>query len=147
MSVVGINEKMGLLSEVPKPPVYLTDSAKSHFKIMAKKLIKLKRLKETYTDALEGYANAKAQWEFASRKIRELDSVQYGSGYFQEFKNNVIQNSVWVNQQNRSWKTIVECCKMFGLDPSSEKNLKTETNGNQLDAFEEMKKLLSGGSK
>lgn len=90
---------------------------------MAEKLIKVKRLKEIYLDALEGYANAKAQWEFASRMIREADQDEYGSGYYQKFKNDIIQNSVWVNQQNRAWKTIVECCKMFGLDPASEKSL------------------------
>lgn len=147
MSVVGINSKLGLLSEVPKPPVYLTDSAKVHYKSMAKKLIKVKRLKETYLDALEGYANAKAQWEFASRKIREADQEEYGSGYYQKFKNDIIQNSTWVNQQNRAWKTIVECCKMFGLDPSSEKQLQSvDTDPNQLSAFDELKKALAGGA-
>ncbi|WP_422858785.1 hypothetical protein ACOKFD_15710 [Flagellimonas sp. S174] len=38
MEIVGINKASECLSEVPKPPVYLTDRAKEHYKSMARDL-------------------------------------------------------------------------------------------------------------
>lgn len=143
MKLLGINDGSDHLSEVPKPPVYLTDSAKEHYKAMAKKLIKHKRLKDIYLDALEAYASAKARWEFACRKIRELDKEEYGSGYFQSFKNGTVtQNSTWVNQQNQAWAIIEKCCKMFGLDPASEQGLTVDPNQGNL--FDDLAKKLKG---
>lgn len=142
--IKNINGATGYLSQVPEPPKHLTTRAKFWYKKMAKRLITEKRLKEIYLDALEGYADAKAVWEFACNKIREADREEVGSGYIQKFSNNVIQNSQWVNMQNRSWKRIVECCKMFGLDPQSDKVLGAGQDPAQGDLFEGFKKLKSG---
>lgn len=143
--IKNLNGASGVLSQVPEPPKHLTTRAKYWYKHMAKRLITEGRLKEIYLDALEGYADGKAVWEFACSKIREADLDEYGSGYTQKFSNGVIQNSQWVNMQNRSWKRIVECCKMFGLDPHSEKALSANTDPAQGNLFEGFKSLKSGG--
>lgn len=144
MEIVGINKANDCLSEVPKPPVYLTDAAKSHYKEMARQLIKIQRLKYTYLPALEIYAESMALWEFTCRKIREEDSQDYGSGYYQTFSNNVTQNSTWLNQQNTAIKRLMDCFKQFGLEPSADKNLKTNIDPNQTDLFEKLNQKLNG---
>jgi P27 family predicted phage terminase small subunit len=141
MEVVGINKANDCLSEVPKPPVYLTDAGKVHYKEMARKLIKIKRLKETYLPALEIYGESMALWEFTCRKIREAENEKPGSGYFQTFSNGVIQNSTWLNQQNTAIKRLLDCFKQFGLDPSADKNLKP-ADPNQMNLFEQLGKKL-----
>lgn len=143
MEIVSINKANDSLSEMPKPPVYLTDAAKEHYKDMARKLIKIQRLKDTYLPALEIYAESMALWEFTCRKIREAEKVDPGSGYFQTFSNGVVQNSTWLNQQNTAIKRLLDCFKQFGLDPSSDKNLKPVDPG-QLDLFKEIGKQLKG---
>jgi P27 family predicted phage terminase small subunit len=144
MEIVSINKANDCLSEVPKPPVYLTDSAKEHWKDMARKLIKIQRLKETYLPALEVYAESRALWEFTCRKIRELEKEEPGSGYFQTFSNGVIQNSTWLNQQNAAIKRMFDSFKQFGLDPSSDKNLKPTSDPNQTSLFDELAKKING---
>ncbi len=144
MEVVSINQGSDFLSEIPKPPVYLTDSAKVHYKHMAKELIKVKRLKEIHLPALESYASFRAIFEFACRKIREADQNEYGSGYFQTFKNGTVtQNSTWVNQMTAASKRLDEIFRQFGLDPASEKKLKSEIDPNQTSLFSRFEKSLN----
>lgn len=143
MEIVSINKANDCLSEVPKPPVYLTDSAKEHYKDMARKLIKIQRLKETYLPALEVFAESMALWEFTCRKIRELEREEPGTGYFQTFSNGVTQNSTWLNQQNTAIKRMFDSFKQFGLDPSSDKNLKTG-DPNQTSIFDQWAKEIKG---
>jgi len=141
--VININGASGQLSQVPRPPKHLTGRGKYWYKKMAKRLITEGRLKEIYLDALEGYADAKAVWEYASLKIREADQKELGSGYIQKFSNGVIQNSQWINMQNRAWSRMKECFKMFGLDPKSERDLTGGLDPAQGDLFEGFKKLKS----
>lgn len=146
MSVVGINEGSGLLSEVPKPPAYMTNSAKKHYKEFARRLIKIKRLKEVYLPALEIFAESYALWEFTTKKIRDAEKIAPGSGYFVTYKNNVVQNSTWFNQQQVAIKRLNDCFKQFGLEPAADKSLAPAKDPNQLNFFEELKKKLAQGA-
>lgn len=143
MKTVHIGKGTDTMKEVPKPPVYLSEAAKQHFKEMAKKLIKVKRLKDTYLPALEIYAESMALWEYSCRQIREENKKEMGLGYVQKFKNGVTQNSVWFNHQNTAIKRLFDCFKQFGLDPAADKNLKT-IDPNQGNLFEELSRKLSG---
>lgn len=144
MKTVHIGVAKDTLSEVPKPPVYLNDQAKDHYKQMGARLAKLNRLKETYLPALEIYAESMALWEHACRMIREENKVEQGKGYIQVFRNGVIQNSPWLNHQNTAIKRLMDCFTLFGLDPKSDKALKDTVDPNQMSLFEELRKKLSG---
>lgn len=111
---------------------------------MARRLITIKRLKETYLPALEIYSEAMAIWEYSCRKIREENSKEYGSGYTQKFKNNVVQFSTWINLRNKAEGTLFNCFKQFGLDPRSEKDLKNTIDPNQGDLFKQFKNKTHG---
>lgn len=140
--VVHIGKGKDTLSKIPKPPVYLSDSGKIHYKKMAKKLMKLDRLKETFLPALEIYAEAMAQFEFAVREVKKSNTKEYGSGYIQVFKSGASNISTEITLKNNAEATLLKCFKQFGLDPRSEKELKVETN--QLDfGFEELRKSLN----
>ena len=146
MEIVGKGNANGNLSQVPKPPVYLSDAAKEHYKLMAKKLIKVERLKETYLSALEIYAEAMSQWEFANRRIREMNKKDLGSGYIQTYSTGATNITTEMSIRDKSIKILFDCFKQFGLDPSSDKGLKQEGNPNQLNAFDQLEKLLKSGT-
>lgn len=146
MKTVYIGKATNTLTEVPIPPSYLSNWAKKHYKNMAKLLIKNKRLKETFLPALELYAEAMAQFEFACREIKEKNKEAYGTGYIQTFRSGACNITAEISLKNNAEATLLKCFKQFGLDPRSEKELKTETDPNQLNAFKELQKALQGGA-
>jgi len=140
--VVHIGKGKDTLQEIPKPPGYLSASAKKHYLQMAKKLMKIERLKETFLPALEIYAEAMAQFEFAVREIKDKNREEYGTGYIQVFRTGAANVTAEVSLKNNAEATLLKCFKQFGLDPRSEKELKVETN--QLSfGFEELAKSLN----
>lgn len=142
MKVVNIGQGKDTISEIPKPPAYLTNSAKKHYKAMAKNLIKLDRLKETFLPALEIYAEAMAQFEFAIREINAKNKEDYGSGYVQVFRTGAANITAEVSLKNNAEATLLKCFKQFGLDPRSEKELKADVNQLAFN-FEDLKKSLN----
>lgn len=140
--VVHIGQGKDTLSKLPKPPVYLTDSGKVHYKKMGKYLIKLDRLKESFMPALEIYAEAMAQFEFAIREIKKKNRKDFGTGYIQVFKSGASNISTEITLKNNAEATLLKCFKQFGLDPRSEKELKVDTNQLAF-GFEELKKSLN----
>jgi phage terminase small subunit len=137
MKVLEINHGKETLLEAPTPPAYLTNSAKKHYATMGNILAKNDRLKETYLNALEIYAEAMAQFEFALREIKKKNNEEFGSGYIQIFRTGAKNISVELTVKNNAEDTLIKCFKLFGLDPKSEKELKGISNPNQTDLFDQ----------
>jgi phage terminase small subunit len=144
MNVVSIGKGKDTLVKAPKPPVYLTDEAKKHYQFMGNVLAKLDRLKETYLNALEIYAEAMAQFEFSLREIKRSNKEAYGSGYYQTFKTGAQNISVFLTLKRDAEDTLFKCFKIFGLDPKSEKELKGTGDPGQTSLFEELMKAKNG---
>lgn len=144
MSVISIGQGKDTLIKVPKPPVYLTEEAKKHFSAMGKILAKNERLKETYLNALEIYAEAMAQFEFSLREIKRKNKQSYGDGYIQTFKTGAQNISVELTLKNNAEDTLLKCFKLFGLDPKSDKDLKDSSNPNQMSLWETEQRLKNG---
>jgi len=142
-NIVHIGNGKSTLTKIPKPPAYLNNSAKKHYKEMASKLIKLERLKDIFLNALEIYAEAMATWEWASRQRKQKNSEDPGTGYIQTYRSGATNISTELIVMRDAEKTLFKCFKQFGLDPRSEKELKTDTNPNQLELFENLKKSMS----
>ena len=144
MSVIPINVGKDTLIKCPKPPVYLTDEAKKYYVSMGNTLAKKERLKDIYLNALEVYAEAMSQFEFAIKQIKIQNKKSFGDGYVQTFKTGAQNVSVWLTLKNDAEDTLFKCFKTFGLDPKSEKELKGSNETGQLNFFEEMQKLKNG---
>ena len=143
MEIAHIGKGKDTLSEVPKAPVYLTDEAKNHYSKMGNVLAKNDLLKEKFLPVLEVFAEAMAQFEFSLREIKKANKKEYGSGYYQKFKSGATNISVFITLKNNAIDDILKCCKQFGLDPKSEKDLKIEPN--QYSLFDEMMKTKISG--
>jgi phage terminase small subunit len=144
LKIVSINKNKETLSRVPAAPVYLTDQAKVHYKFMGNVLAKNDRLKQTYLNALEIYAEAMAQFEFALREIKRKNKLQFGDGYIQTYKTGAQNISVELSVKNNAESTLFKCFSIFGLDPKSEKDLKDVSNPNQTSLFDELMKAKNG---
>jgi P27 family predicted phage terminase small subunit len=144
IGVVSIGKGKDTLLEVPKPPIYLTDSAKKHYKFMGNVLAKNERLKETYLNALEIYAEAMAQFQFALERIKEKNKKEFGTGYIQTFKTGASNISVELTLKNNAEDTLLKCFKIFGLDPKSDKELKGSIDPGQTSLFDELMKAKNG---
>jgi phage terminase small subunit len=144
LGVVSIGKGKDTLIEVPKPPVYLTDSAKKHYKFMGNVLAKNERLKETYLNALEIYAEAMAQFQFSLERIKEKNKKEFGTGYIQTFKTGASNISVELTLKNNAEDTLLKCFKIFGLDPKSDKELKGTGDPGQTSLFDELMKAKNG---
>jgi len=140
-NIVHLGKENGLLTKIPKPPTYLSNSGKKHYKKMALKLIKLKRLKEVFLNALEIYAEAMATWEWAARERKEKNKEEPGSGYIQTYRTGATNLSTELILMRDSEKTLFKCFKQFGIDPRSEKELNSTVDPNQGDLFAEFGKL------
>lgn len=134
--IVHIGREKSTIENKPKPPAYLSNAAKKHYKIMGDYLIKLQRLKDIYLPALEIYAEAMAQFEWATRAIKEKNREEYGTGYIQVFRSGAANITAEVTLRNNAESTLMKCFKQFGLDPRSEKELNTE-DPNQTNLFEQ----------
>ncbi|RZJ33740.1 MAG: P27 family phage terminase small subunit [Flavobacterium sp.] len=143
-NVVHIGAGKDTLAKLPKAPAYLSPEAVIHYKRMGRYLIKVDRLKETYLAALEIYANAAAQYQWASEEINRKNGQKPGSGFMQVFASQATNISTEITLRNNAEKILFQCFKQFGLDPKSDKELKgVGSNPGQLDLF---KQFLSATS-
>lgn len=124
------------LKTVPNPPAYLSASAKNHYKTMAEILIKADRLTEIYLPALEVFADAMAQFEWAIKAINRKNRIENGSGFIQTYESGATNISTELVVKREAEATLFKCFKQFGMEPRSEKELKEDKNPNQLDLFE-----------
>lgn len=143
LKVTHIGKATDTLTKLPSPPSYLSTSGKRHYKEMGMRLIKIKRLKETFLPALEIYAEAMAQFEFAIREIKSKNRDDFGTGYIQVFRTGAANVTAEVSLKNNAEATLLKCFKQFGLDPRSEKELKVSDPA-QTSLFEEMYKKMGG---
>lgn len=130
-------EKIEHLTKVPDPPGYLSAAAKKHYKTMGEKLIEINRLKNVYLNALEIFAEAMAQFEFATKQIHAKNREEFGTGYIQTYRTKATNISTEVVLRNDAAATLLKCFKQFGMDPRSERELKGVENAGQLDIFTE----------
>lgn len=144
LGVVSIGKGKDTLIQVPAPPKYLTDSAKKHYKFMGNVLAKNDRLKEIYLNGLEIYAEAMAQFQFANERIKEKNKDKYGTGYIQTFASGASNISTELSLRNNAADTLFKCFKTFGLDPKSDKELKSTSDPAQGSLFDELMKLKNG---
>ncbi|MHC0441593.1 MULTISPECIES: P27 family phage terminase small subunit [unclassified Flavobacterium] len=144
LEVVSIGKGKDTLMQVPTPPKYLTDSAKKHYKFMGNVLAKNDRMKETYLNALEIYAEAMAQFQFALERMKEKNKKEFGTGYIQTFKSGASNISVELTLKNDAADTLMKCFKLFGLDPKSDKELKLTGDPAQTDLFDAFLKASHG---
>ncbi|OXB01732.1 hypothetical protein B0A75_04635 [Flavobacterium oncorhynchi] len=144
LGVVSIGQGKDTLLQVPTPPKYLTDSAKKHYKFMGNILAKNDRLKETYLNALEIYAEAMAQFQFALEAIKTKNKAKFGTGYIQTFASGASNISTELTLRNDAQDTLMKCFKIFGLDPKSDKELKGAGDPAQTSLFDELMKLKKG---
>ena len=139
-NIVHIGKGKDTLLQVPNPPAYLSSPAKKHFKTMGKMLASKERLKDIFLNALEIYAEAMAQYEFATRAINKKNSLAYGGGYIQIYKTGATNISTELVLRNNAAEMLLKCFKQFGLDPKSEKELSGAIESGQFDLFEEFLK-------
>jgi phage terminase small subunit len=107
-------------------------------------LAKRERLKDIYLTALEVYAESAAQFEWALREIQRLNNEKMGTGYIQKFSSGAKNISAEVTLKDKAEDSILKCCKIFGLDPKSDKDLK-DVNPGQYDLFDELLKRKMNG--
>lgn len=131
------------LKTIPNPPVYLDSSAKKHYKKMAEILIKADRLSELFLPALEVFADAMAQFEWAIREINRKNKKRTGSGYIQNYATGATNISSELVVKREAESTLFKCFKQFGMEPRSEKELKSNTDPAQMDLFEQFLKQTS----
>lgn len=140
MEVVKLNAEKPELIQVPKPPVYLTDEAKKHWYEMGNHLCSIGRLKKEFLTALEVFSEAKAEFEFASRQIRQKNKEEFGTGYIQTYKTGATNVTTEMVVRNAAIEKLLKCFKIFGADPKSEKELGSTGTG-QLDLFEQLMQM------
>jgi len=114
---------------------------KYHFKKTAEILIAANQLKRIHIPALELMAVNLEQWEWAYEEIHRKNRRKRGTGYVQKFSSGAENISVYVSLKRDAEKAIMQCIKQFGLDPKSEKELKSSLDPAQGDLFEGFKKL------
>jgi len=132
-----------MLKSIPNPPVYLDSSAKKHYKKMAEILIKANRLSELFLPALEVFADAMSQFEWAIREINRKNKIRTGSGYIQNYATGATNISSELVVKREAESTLFKCFKQFGLEPRSEKELKETHDPNQMDLFDQFLKQTS----
>lgn len=140
MNVVHIGTGKETLSTVPKPPAYLSKNAKKHFLMMGQLLAKKERLKDIFLNALEIYASAMDQFEFACKQINIKNSQAAGTGFIQTYKTGATNISTEIVLRNDASSTLLKCFRQFGLDPKSENELKGFAETGQMDLFEQFLK-------
>lgn len=141
---ISINRGKDTLLKCPKPPMYLSKEAKEHYKFMGNLLATQERLKELHLKGLEIYAVNMAQFEFAIRSIEEKNRDKMGTGFIQKFTSGAQNISVEVTLRNNATDNLFKCFKIFGLDPKSEKELKSVGDPGQTDLFAQLMMMKNG---
>lgn len=135
MEVVSLGQGSEYLKELPKAATFLGPRAKHHYKIIGKLLISSDRLKSVHIPTLEVLAENYEQWEWAVREIRLKNKTKKGTGYIQKFTSGAKNISVELTIKRDAEKAMMQCFKLFGLDPKSDKELKGMVDPSQGDLF------------
>lgn len=141
MKVVGIGRGTDVINELPAAPKYFSKEQKKHWRDSGQLLIRSGLMKEKFVAALELFAVAKAQFEWAIIEINKKNAIEPGKGYVQTFKTGATNITTEMVVRNDAQDSMIKCLKMFGLDPKSEKDLKNTTDPNQTNLFEALMEL------
>ena len=144
MKVAHIGQGKDTLSELPKIPAHMSVEGKKAYKNMGELLCQANRLKTYMLPVLEIFAEAYAQWHWACKEINRLNKEKYGRGYIQRFAGGARNISPEITCRDKAADAMMRCSKQFGLDPRSEKELKTAVDAGQGDLFAEFNKALNG---
>lgn len=136
MNIVSLSKGSEYIKELPNASTFLGSKAKAHYKRMGKILIASECLKTIHLPTLEVLAENLEQWEWAIREIRTKNKTKPGTGYIQKFNSGAKNISVELTVKRDAEKAIMQCFKLFGLDPKSEKELKGMMDPSQGDLFE-----------
>lgn len=101
--------KFELISQVPKPEVWMSNRGKKYFRQLCELLISHRLLDVASVPLVVFLAEDWATYEEACREIKEKGSVMVTSTGYQ-------QASPWVAIRNQSQKNYREVAAMFGLD-------------------------------
>jgi P27 family predicted phage terminase small subunit len=142
LSIVGKGKGDSLLLKVDKAPEHLSVEAKKEFKRMGTLLAQAQRLKAYHLGTLEIWADAYAQWQCAVAEIKRLNAIKPMSGFVQRFPGGTSNITGEMTVKKDAVATMLHCCKLFGLDPKSDKDLKA-TDPNQGNLFDDLRKALN----
>ncbi len=142
LSIAGKGTGSDLLLRVPKAPDHLCAEAQAGYKWMGNLLAQAQRLKKYYLPTLEIFADGYAQWQWAVSEIKRKNAHSPGSGYVQYFANGASNISGAMSVKKAAVDQMLQCCKLFGLDPKSEKDLKATGDPNQTDLLQSLFKEL-----
>ena len=121
-----------LITEVPKPEVWMSTKAKSYFKIQCEMLIRHKLLDVGNVQLVALMSEEWSLYEKACRKLkREGEVFTTPKGYQQQ--------SPWISIRNQAQKNYRDIASLFGLDPISAQKVGPPDQGEK-DPFDEMQK-------
>lgn len=142
LSIAGKGTGSDLLLKIEKVPIHLSTDAKKEFKRMGNLLAQAQRLKAYHLGTLEIWADAYAQWQWAIEAIKVKNAKKPGSGFVQKFAGGASNITGEMSVKKDAVNTMFQCCKLFGLDPKSDKDLKA-VDPNQGNLFDELRKAIS----
>ena len=140
MDVIHIGQGSDKLTHLPKPPVFLDPGSKKFYKKIGELLIKTEVLREIHLTTLEMLATNYSQWAFAVREIARKNKEASGTGYIQTFTSQATNISTELVLKRDAEKAMRENLAAFGMDPQSEKKLKTAIDPAQGDLFDQFNK-------
>lgn len=146
MKVVGKGNGTDVLAELPAAPKYFSREQKKHWLESGQILVRAGLMKEKFVAALELFAVAKAQFEWAIIEINKKNKIDPGKGYIQTYKTGATNITTEMVVRNDAQDNMIKCLKMFGLDPKSEKDLKSTTDPNQTTLFEQLMEMKKSAS-
>jgi P27 family predicted phage terminase small subunit len=140
MNIVHMGQGKDTLACIEKVPAHLDAAAKKCYKEVGNFLAKIDRLRETNLHTLESFATAYSQYVFACGAINRKNKNEYGSGYIQKFESGASNVSTEVVLRDKATVIMLNCSKLFGLDPKSEKELKGMVDSGQLNMLDDFER-------
>lgn len=137
MEIVGKGTGSDKLTKLPSPPRHLDQFEKKYYKEIGKSLITAGVLKKIHLIALEVLATNRAMWIFSVQEISKKNKEKYGSGYVQTYSTGATNITTELAMKSKAEKIMLENLALFGMDPQSEKKLKSQvTDPGQTNLFE-----------
>lgn len=122
-----------LITEVPKPEVWLDGKAKRYFKNIAQLLIDKKLLNNANVPLVLIMAQEFSTYEKAVREIKKKGEITFAG------KSGYPMPSPWIAIRNQAQKNYRDIAGMFGLDPLSCQKIGPQGEGDR-DPFDQMQK-------
>ena len=140
MEIVGKGNGSDLILKLPGASRFLDTAAKKYYSKIGKLLIKSKVLKDIHLVTLEVLATNLAQWEFAVKEINRKNRKKMGDGYIQKYSTGATNISTELVLKRDAEKAIDRSIAAFGMDPQSEKKLKSNIDPGQGSLFPDFMK-------